>query len=169
MSIPASIRLTPDGYKALQILESTTQKKRVDIMSEALVEKAKGTTATPAVKCRLLDPSEILTLQSELAALEKLHADNRRTVKIRTSDKAATEKIIKLVEKIDTETKELEAKRLAIGRLAKLAESLTREPTLIKTLIGWVEKRIQNTTPDQTAQLKIYALELEILKYLYEA
>lgn len=166
MSIPASIRISDDGYKALKILEATTKKKRVDLISEALIEKANGTSATPAVQCRLLDPKEILTLQSEIAALEKLHDDNRRNVKIRTFDKNAVEKIIKLNEKIDAETKELQAKRVALGNLATITDAVSANHPKFKTLIFAVEKRIENCTTDD--QRAIYELELKILKSLFQ-
>lgn len=166
MSTPASIRISDDGYKALRILETTTKKKRVDLVSEALIEKANGSSAAPVVQCRLLDQKEILTLQSEIAALEKLHDDNRRNVKIRTSDKAATEKIIKLIEKIDAETKELQAKRLALGSLATISGTLMSNPALVKQLIGWVEARLSKAADEQHPA---YELELKILRYLYRS
>ena len=145
MSTPSSIRISDEGLKALKILEATTKKKRVDIISAALIEKANHTAAQPAVHCRLLAPSEILTLQSEIAALEMLHQDNRRTLKIRTEDKDATSKIIRAVEKIDAETEQLMSMRSALANLATAAEiassatSDTDAATKITNLVAKIE------------------------------
>ena len=124
---PSSIRWTDEGFNALLSLEATIKKARYLIVMDSLVEKHNRTVAMAPLQCRLLPPSGILTLQAEVAKIEKRHADNRQKVMIRTSDKHATEKIIKVVEKIDSETSELQRLRLKLGVIAQLPESLSPE------------------------------------------
>jgi chromosome segregation ATPase len=124
---PITSRIDDDANKALKILEAPDGKTRTSVLSAAIMALYNGTIASAPLKLDLLDPSEILTLQSEVAAVEKLHRDNRAKAKIRTFDKNATEKIIKAVEKIDAETEELEKLRLKLGRLAQLPESVGSE------------------------------------------
>ena len=168
MSAPSSIRFTDDGIKALKSLEAVTGKTRVDLVSEALVEKHNRTVALAPIQLRILAPSEILTLQSEIASIEKLHNDKRRKIKIKTSDKDATEKIIKAVEAIDLELAELQALRLKIGKQAQLADSITDEDIKnIKLLIKWVEKRIVKAKAESSPDLAVLEAELKILTALF--
>ena len=126
-SAPSSLRWTKDGFNALLSLKATIKKARYLIVMDALIEKLNKTVAQAPLQCRLLPPSGILTLQAEVAKIEKRHADNRQKVMIRTSDKHATEKIIKAVEKIDSETSELQRLRWKLGVMAQLPESLNPE------------------------------------------
>jgi len=159
MNAPSSIRLTDAAFKALKVLETTTQKKRVVLLSEALVEKANNSAASPIIRCRLLDPSEILTLQSEIAALEKLHQANRRTLKIRTGDKDATAKIIKAVDKIDAETDHLQALRVSLANLGTAAEIVSAgadvndSATKIASLVAKIEAEAEQLRQDLRAKL----------------
>jgi hypothetical protein len=168
VSAPSSIRFTEEGIKALKSLEAATGKTRVQLVSEALVEKHNRTVALAPIQSRMLHPAEILTLQAEIAALEKLHNDNRRNGKIKTSDRHALEKSIRLIEKIDSETDELRLLRLKLGKQAGLAESFTAaDAKNIRTLIAWVKKRIAKATADSTADLPILETELKILTSLF--
>lgn len=170
MSAPSSIRFTEDGIKALKSLEAATGKTRVQLVSEALVEKHNRTVALAPIQLRMLKPSEILTLQAEIAAIEKFHNDNRRIGKIKTSDKHAIEKSIKLIEKIDFETDELKQLRLKLGKLGELAEGFNdADQKKLRTLIGWAKKRVEQAKADPASanQLPIYELELKILNSLF--
>ncbi len=169
MSSPSSIRFTDDGIKALKSLEAATGKTRVQLVSEALVEMHNRTVALPPTQLRMLKPSEILTLQAEIAALEKLHNDNRRVGKIKTSDKHALEKSIRLIEKIDIEINELQQLRLKLGKQAELAEGFTDvDQKNIRTLIDWVKKRIEKAKADSnTSDLPILETELKTLTALF--
>ena len=169
MSAPSSIRFTDDGIKALKSLEAATGKTRVQLVSESLVEKHNRTVALPPIQLRMLKPSEILTLQAEIAALEKLHNDNRRVGKIKTSDKHVLEKSIRLIEKIDFEIAELQQLRLKLGKLGELAEGFTdADQKNIRLLIKWVNKRIEKAKTDNPAEVPILETELKILTALIQ-
>ena len=124
---PSSIRWTKDGFNALKSLEAAIKKARYIIVMDALTEKLNRTVAQAPSQWRWLPISEFVALQAEVAAIEELHDDNRRKVKIRTSDKRATEKIIKAVEKIDSETLKLQRLRWKLGVMAQLPEFLNPE------------------------------------------
>ena len=124
---PSSLRWTKDGNNALKSLLTITKKKRSAIVMDALIEKLNKTVAQAPSQWRLLPISEFVALQALIAALEELHDDNRRKAKIRTSDKRATEKIIKAVEKIDSETLKLQQFRWKLGVMAQLPETLNPE------------------------------------------
>lgn len=169
MSGPSSIRFTDDANNAMKSLEAATGKNRTQILEKALVEMHNRTVALPPIQMRMLKPSEILTLQAEIAALEKLHNDNRRVGKIKTSDKHALEKSIRLIEKIDIEINELQQLRLKLGKQAELAEGFTDvDQKNIRTLIDWVKKRIEKAKADSnTSDLPILETELKTLTALF--
>lgn len=168
MSAPSSIRFTEDGIKALKSLEAATGKTRVQLVSEALVEKHNRTVALAPIQLRILQPAEILTLQADIAALEKLHNDNRSKGKIKTSDKHALEKSIRLIEKIDIEIDELRQLRLKLGKQAELAEGFTAaDQKNIRTLISWVKKRIAKATAESSEDLPVLETELKTLTGLF--
>lgn len=165
---PVSIRITDSGFKALKSLEAATEKKRVDIVSEALIHMHAQTVIQPAIKLRLLDPEEILTLQSEIARLEKLHRDKRRRVKIRSSDKEATKKSIDLIGKIDREVDGLEEIGLKLGKLGHLADNITvKDIEKINKLIDWLKRGIQENKLKNPKSIPIFELNLKILTSLF--
>jgi hypothetical protein len=124
---PSSIRWTKEGFNALLSLKATIKKARYLIVMDALTEKLNKTVAQAPSQWRWLPISEFVALQAEVAAIEELHDDNRRKVKIRTSDKRATDKIIKAVDKIDSETLKLQRLRWKLGVMAQLPEFLNPE------------------------------------------
>lgn len=169
MSAPSSIRFTEEGIKALKSLEAATGKTRVQLVSEALVEKHNRTVALAPTQLRLLDPAEILTLQAEIASLEKLHNDNRRNGKIRTSDKHALEKSIKLLEKIDFEINELRQLRLKLGKQAELADSITADDIKrIRLIISHVKKQLETAKVNKPENIPFHQTELKILQSLFQ-
>lgn len=138
---PSSLRWTKDGNNALKSLLAITKKKRSAIVMDALIEKLNKTVAQAPSQWRLLPISEFVALHAEIATIEELHDDNRRKAKIRTSDKRATEKIIKAVEKIDSETLKLQQFRWKLGVMAQLPESLTTDDLAsVNTIAAALEK-----------------------------
>lgn len=164
---PTSIRITESGIKALKSLEAATGKKRIEILSEALVHMHDETVAQPVINLRLLAPSEILTLQNEIAVLQNLHRDKRRRSQIRSSDKHTTRKSIELLEKIDREVDQLAAARLKLGRLGRLAEEFSAtDLEHLENTIMEINECIAKAKLHSPDNLPAYELELKILNTL---
>ena len=162
-----SVRIRSSAHKALRMLITATGKSTLDVISDAILLAAKQLTTVAIVRFRLLDPLEILTLQSEICRIEQLHQDNRRRAKLRFSDKNIGEKAAKIIEKIDAETLELQRLRLRLGKQALVTELVGADVPAFKTLIHWAKNRIEKETRNE--ERRVHELEFKILKNLFES
>lgn len=165
-SSPRSYRLSGDALKSLKILKATCpDKSDAEIVSIALVRMATSPAPAPTI-FRVLDVREILTLQAEVAMIERQHLTMKRDIlQIRPSDKGIADKIAGIVEKADVERNRLQSLRQSLSRQARLAEKLTPEAAkMLKVLWFNIKKRLENA--DESSK-PYHELELDILNSLY--
>ena len=76
---PRSLRLTTEALNAMKIhITDNPDKSQGDFASEAIVNYAKKTEATPAVRFNCLDPQQFQFLQVESAQAERRLREFRR-------------------------------------------------------------------------------------------
>ena len=116
---PRSFQLSSDALRALKILEGIyTNKRRKDIVSDALVRTANAAAALPPIQSRRLEPSDVLALQVEVRELEKFAKEVQRgLMRVRPAEKPVAEKIITAVEKAEHELTELRTLRQKIAKM----------------------------------------------------
>lgn len=100
---PRSFQLSSDALRALKILEGIyTNKRRKDIVSDALVRTANAAAAQPPIQSRRLGASDVLTLQVEVRELEKFIKEVRRDLlRVRPAEKPIAEKVITAIQKAE--------------------------------------------------------------------
>lgn len=163
---PTSFRLSADGVKALRILESLfPNQTRGEIVSTAICAQARGAAMQPTPKLSHLDPSAQLERLALLADLKQINSENRRIASKQRPSKEAAEQAVKVFERIDFETAELEKLRVSIASESRLNEIARDNQADLKKLEAWAVTRLKAAKEAKEAEkINLYTLELEILR-----
>jgi len=161
---PRSLRLTTEALNAMKIhITDNPDKSQGDFASEAIVNYAKKTEATPAVRFNCLDPQQFQFLQVESAQAERRLREFRRMLeRSRPNNNEQAAKAAELLSKIGKEIDTYGEFRNSLAQLARSNADLSAADIPI-IQAGLVQVQMQIESMKAKGSSKTIAIQFNTL------